>query len=84
MHSLGDILAAASITIAIDGVLRRSEAVESRETEAYRASLEKRELARQRDRRRDGAQGITALAYPDAAPKARARSASRRGDRTVS
>ena len=55
---------------AIDGVLRRSEAVESRETEEYGASLARRDLARQRVVAAMVSQGITALAYPTLTQKA--------------
>jgi Asp-tRNA(Asn)/Glu-tRNA(Gln) amidotransferase A subunit family amidase len=64
VHSLTEILNRGLYTSAIDGVLRRSDAVESRETEEYRATLAKRDLARQRVVAAMVSQGITALAYP--------------------
>jgi len=64
VHSLSEILDKGLYSSAIDGNLRRSEAVEARETEAYRASLGKREIARQRIVAAMVSQGITALAYP--------------------
>ena len=64
VHSLGEILDRGLYTSAIDGVLRRSEAVESRETEEYSTSLARRDLARQRVVAAMVSQGITALAYP--------------------
>jgi Asp-tRNA(Asn)/Glu-tRNA(Gln) amidotransferase A subunit family amidase len=64
VRSLSEILAGGLYANAIDGNLRRSEEVEARETETYRASLEKREVARQRIVAAMVSQGITALAYP--------------------
>ena len=64
VHSLGEILDRGLYSSAIDGVLRRSEAVESRETDEYQASLAKRDLVRQRIVAAMVSQGITALAYP--------------------
>ena len=64
VRSLDEILNRGLYSTAIDGVLRRSNAVESRDSEAYRASLAKRETARQGIVAAMVSQGITALAYP--------------------
>ena len=64
VRSLDEILNRGLYSTAIDGVLRRSNAVESRETEAYRAALTKRDVARERIVAAMVSQGITALAYP--------------------
>jgi Asp-tRNA(Asn)/Glu-tRNA(Gln) amidotransferase A subunit family amidase len=64
VRSLDEILNGGLYASAIDGVLRRSNAVESRDSEAYRTSLERREVARQRVVAAMVSQGITALAYP--------------------
>jgi Asp-tRNA(Asn)/Glu-tRNA(Gln) amidotransferase A subunit family amidase len=64
VRSLDDILGLGFYSSAIDGVLRRANAVEARDSEAYRAALAKRELARERIVAHMVSQGITALVYP--------------------
>jgi Asp-tRNA(Asn)/Glu-tRNA(Gln) amidotransferase A subunit family amidase len=69
-RSLDDILRTGLYHTAVDGVLRRANAVESRESDAYRASLAKREASRQTIADVLGQRGITALAYPTIRRKA--------------
>jgi Asp-tRNA(Asn)/Glu-tRNA(Gln) amidotransferase A subunit family amidase len=64
VRSLNEILSRGLYHNAVDGVLRRANAVESRDSEAYRAALAKRETARQAVVRSMQLQGLTALAYP--------------------
>lgn len=64
VRSLDDILRGGFYSSAIDGVLRRSNAVEGRDSEAYRTALAKRETTRERIAAAMISQGITALAYP--------------------
>jgi Asp-tRNA(Asn)/Glu-tRNA(Gln) amidotransferase A subunit family amidase len=70
VKSLGDILASGLYHNAIDGVLRRAEEVESRDTEAYRTALAKREAATKAIGDLLAQGGITALAYPTIRRKA--------------
>jgi Asp-tRNA(Asn)/Glu-tRNA(Gln) amidotransferase A subunit family amidase len=69
-RSLDDVLTSGLYHTAIDGVLRRANAVESRDTEPYRAALVKRETARQTIATLLAQRGITALAYPTLRRKA--------------
>jgi Asp-tRNA(Asn)/Glu-tRNA(Gln) amidotransferase A subunit family amidase len=64
VKTLDDILNRGLYSFAIDGVLRRANAVEARESETYRAALAKREAARQGVVTAMQLQGVTALAYP--------------------
>jgi amidase len=64
VRSLDEILSRGLYHNAVDGVLRRANAVESRDSEAYRAALAKRAAARQAVVASMQAQGLTALAYP--------------------
>ena len=64
VKTLDDILNGGLYSTAIDGVLRRANAVETRDSESYRAALAKREAARQGVAAAMQTQGVTALAYP--------------------
>ncbi len=64
MKTLDQILNSGLYANAIDAVLRRSNAVEARDSEAYRSAMAKREEARQGVIAAMQLQGITALAYP--------------------
>jgi amidase len=64
VRSLDEILSRGLYHNAVDGVLRRANAAESRESEAYRTALARREVARQAVVASMQAQGLTALAYP--------------------
>jgi amidase len=64
VRTLDEILSRGLYHNAVDGVLRRANAVESRDSEAYRAALAKRAAARQAVVASMQAQGLTALAYP--------------------
>jgi len=70
VHSLGEILATGLYHNAIDGVLRRAEEVESRDNDAYRTALAKREAATKAIGDLLAQHGITALAYPTIRRKA--------------
>jgi amidase len=69
MKSLADILASGKFDPAVEGVLRRSEAV-TENSDAYRASLEKRAAARNAILTYMTSRGISALAYPTLRRKA--------------
>jgi amidase len=64
VRSLDDILRSGLFHNAVEGVLRRSNQVESRESDAYRATLAKREAARQTILDVMNQRGLTVLAYP--------------------
>ena len=64
VRSIDDILKRGLYHSAIDGVLRRANDVESRESEAYRASLAKREAARKAVIAAMQGQKLNALAFP--------------------
>jgi amidase len=70
VHSLAEILSSGRYDPAVEGVFKRSEAVESRDSEGYRASLDKRTKVRDavllamKDNR------LTAFAYPTLRRKA--------------
>jgi Asp-tRNA(Asn)/Glu-tRNA(Gln) amidotransferase A subunit family amidase len=70
VHSLAEILSSGRYDPAVEAVFKRAEAVESRDSEAYRASLDKRKKVREavllamKDNR------LTALAYPTLRRKA--------------
>lgn len=69
-RSLDDILTSGLYHTAVDGVLRRANAVESRTSDGYRASLAKREASRQTIAAVFSQRGIAALAYPTIRRKA--------------
>jgi len=64
VKTLDEILSRGLYSTAIDGVLRRANAVESRDSEPYRTALANREKARQAIVTAMQLQGVTALAYP--------------------
>jgi amidase len=64
VKTLGAILASGKYDPAVEGVLKRAEAVESREPESYRSALARRDTARETVLAAMTARGITALAYP--------------------
>ncbi len=63
-HTLGEIVDSGKYDAAVDGVLKRANAVDSRTSDAYRQSLEKREAARRTVLAAMAERGVTALAYP--------------------
>jgi Asp-tRNA(Asn)/Glu-tRNA(Gln) amidotransferase A subunit family amidase len=64
VRSLDDIITRGLYHTAIDGVIRRANEVRSRESDAYRASLAKREAARTLILESMQQQKLNALAYP--------------------
>jgi amidase len=64
VHSLGEILDSGKYHPAIEGVLRRANMVETRETDASRAALAKRGLAREAIMAAMKTERLDALAYP--------------------
>jgi amidase len=64
VKTLDEILSRGLYSTAIDGVLRRANAVETRDSEPYRTTLANREKARQAIVTAMQLQGVTALAYP--------------------
>jgi Asp-tRNA(Asn)/Glu-tRNA(Gln) amidotransferase A subunit family amidase len=64
VRTLTEILASGRFSPAVEGVLRRADAVASEDSESYRAALEKRLQARQRILEVMGTRGLTALVYP--------------------
>ena len=64
VRSLDEILTSGLYHNAVDGVLRRANEVESRDTETYRAALTKREAATRAIADLLAQRNITALAYP--------------------
>ena len=70
VHSLGEIIASGKYDPAIDGVLKRAEAVPVRESDTYAASLAKRDAVRQQVWEAMGRAGATMLAYPTLRRKA--------------
>jgi Asp-tRNA(Asn)/Glu-tRNA(Gln) amidotransferase A subunit family amidase len=64
VHSLGEILASGKFHQAVEGVLKRANDVSSRDPESYRASLAKRERAREAILALMNERHITAFAYP--------------------
>jgi Asp-tRNA(Asn)/Glu-tRNA(Gln) amidotransferase A subunit family amidase len=70
VHSLGEIIASGKCDPAIDGVLKRAEAVPVRESDTYAASLAKRDAVRQQVWEAMGRAGATMLAYPTLRRKA--------------
>jgi Asp-tRNA(Asn)/Glu-tRNA(Gln) amidotransferase A subunit family amidase len=70
VRSLDEILKSGLYHNAIDGVLRRANEVESRENEAYRTALAKRQAATKAIGDLLAQGGITALAYPTIRRKA--------------
>jgi amidase len=70
VRSLHDVLSSGLYHNAVDGVLRRADEVESRDTETYRTALAKREAATRAIADLLAQRGITALAYPTIRRKA--------------
>jgi amidase len=70
VHTLGDILRSGRYDAAVEGVFRRADAVESRQSAPYQASLDKRQAARQAVVAEMSRRGVTALAYPTLRRKA--------------
>jgi Asp-tRNA(Asn)/Glu-tRNA(Gln) amidotransferase A subunit family amidase len=64
VKTLAAIIASGKYDPAIDGVIRRAEAVESRDPESYRVALARRDTARAAVLAAMTARGVTALAYP--------------------
>jgi amidase len=69
-HTLDEILASGKYDAAVEGVFRRANAVGSRDSAGYRASLQKREAARQTIDAAIRLRGLTVLAYPTLRRKA--------------
>jgi Asp-tRNA(Asn)/Glu-tRNA(Gln) amidotransferase A subunit family amidase len=70
VHSLGEILASGKYDPAVESVFKRAEAVESRESDAYRASLGKRKAVHDAVLAALEEQRLTAFAYPTLRRKA--------------
>jgi Asp-tRNA(Asn)/Glu-tRNA(Gln) amidotransferase A subunit family amidase len=70
VHTLADILASGKYDKAVETVLKRAEETAERDADAYRASLKKRDAAREAVVAAMAAQGVTALAYPTLRRKA--------------
>jgi Asp-tRNA(Asn)/Glu-tRNA(Gln) amidotransferase A subunit family amidase len=70
VHSLAEILSSGRYDPAVEGVFKRSEAVESRDAAGYRASLDKRNTVREAVLRTMKENRLTALAYPTLRRKA--------------
>jgi Asp-tRNA(Asn)/Glu-tRNA(Gln) amidotransferase A subunit family amidase len=70
VKSLDEILQSGRFHKAVEGVFRRANEVASRDTDAYRAALAKREMATGRVVAAMASRGITALAYPSIRRKA--------------
>jgi amidase len=70
VHSLAEILASGRYDPAVEGVFKRAEAVESRDSAAYRASLDKRKSVREAVLLAMKENRLTALAYPTLRRKA--------------
>ena len=64
VHSLGEVIASGKYHQAIDGVLRRSNMVETRDSDQEKTALAKREPAKQAIIAAMTAQHLDALAYP--------------------
>jgi Asp-tRNA(Asn)/Glu-tRNA(Gln) amidotransferase A subunit family amidase len=64
VHTLGEIIASGKYDKAIEGVIKRAEEVSSRDSDAYRTALAKRDQARRVVLEAMTARGITALAFP--------------------
>jgi amidase len=64
VHTLTEVIAGGKFDPAVDGVLRRAEAVATRESSAYDEALARREAVRQRIITTMTTRGVTALAYP--------------------
>jgi len=64
MKTLGEIIASGKYHPAIDGVIKRAEAVPTRDSDAYRATLEKRDDAREAIVAAMRRLGVSVLAYP--------------------
>jgi Asp-tRNA(Asn)/Glu-tRNA(Gln) amidotransferase A subunit family amidase len=64
VHSLAEVVAGGKFDPAVDGVLRRANAISSRESPAYDEALVRREIVRQRILTTMAQRGITVLAYP--------------------
>jgi amidase len=70
VHTLGEILSGGRYDPAVDGVFRRAEAVESRESAPYQASLDRRKTVREAVIAAMNPRGLAALAYPTLRRKA--------------
>jgi len=70
VHTLADILASDKYDKAVETVLKRAEETRERDSDAYGASLKKRDTAREAVLAAMTAQGVTALAYPTLRRKA--------------
>ena len=70
VHSLAEILTSGRYDAAVEGVFKRAEAVESRDSAAYRASLDKRKAVREAVLLAMKENRLTALAYPTLRRKA--------------
>jgi Asp-tRNA(Asn)/Glu-tRNA(Gln) amidotransferase A subunit family amidase len=70
VHSLAEILASGRYDPAVEGVFKRAEAVESRDSAAYRDSLDKRKRVREAALLALKENQLTALAYPTLRRKA--------------
>ena len=70
VHSLAEILSSGKYDPAVEGVFKRSEAVEGRDSEAYRESLQKRKAVQEAVLRTMKENRLTALAYPTLRRKA--------------
>jgi len=70
VHSLADILSSGRYDPAVEGVFKRAEAVESRDSAAYQASLDKRKGVRDAVLLTMKDNQLTALAYPTLRRKA--------------
>ena len=70
VHSLSEILSSGRYDPAVEGVFKRAEAVETRDSAPYQASLEKRTRAREAVMSAMSQRQLTALAYPTLRRKA--------------
>jgi Asp-tRNA(Asn)/Glu-tRNA(Gln) amidotransferase A subunit family amidase len=70
VHTLADIIASGKYDKAVESVLKRAEETAERDSEAYRASLKRRDAAREAVLAAMAAKGLTALAYPTLRRKA--------------
>jgi Asp-tRNA(Asn)/Glu-tRNA(Gln) amidotransferase A subunit family amidase len=64
VHTLADILSSGRYHSAVEAVLKRAEEVTARDSESYKAALEKREQARQTVLGMMNSRHVTALVYP--------------------
>jgi Asp-tRNA(Asn)/Glu-tRNA(Gln) amidotransferase A subunit family amidase len=64
VRTLGDVLDSGRYDPAVDGVLKRANAVESRMSDTYRQALDKRVVVRRTIEELMAERGLAALAYP--------------------